>query len=95
MTERYIQHDPNIASGLEPVKKFMKAYPLPEGMKIPVFAVVAEGDMIVVASAKVLPNPGKPGQSYTTTHFEMWRFEGMKVDEHWDGLKIGPPPTAQ
>lgn len=90
MTERYIQHNPNIASGREAVKKLFRENRLPK-MTIPVFAVVAEGDMVVVASAMVLPRPGgKPGETYTTTHFDMWRFVGNQVDEHWDEAQLGP-----
>ena len=90
MTKRYIQHNPNIASGREAVKKLFRENRLPK-MTIPVFAVVAEGDMVVVASAMVLPRPGgKPGETYTTTHFDMWRFVGNQVDEHWDEARLGP-----
>jgi predicted SnoaL-like aldol condensation-catalyzing enzyme len=89
MTDRYIQHNPNIPSGRDAVKKLFRENPLP-GITIPVVAVVAEGDMVVVASAMVLPHPSKPGQTYTTTHFDMWRFVGTKVDEHWDEAQLGP-----
>ncbi len=89
MTERYIQHNPNIASGREAVKKLFRENRLPK-MTIPVFAVVAEGDMVVVASAMVLPRPDHPEQTYTTTHFDMWRFVGNRVDEHWDEAQLGP-----
>lgn len=89
MTERYIQHNPNIPSGRDAVKKLFRENPLPK-MTIPVFAVIAEADMVVVASAMVLPHPTKPGETYTTTHFDMWRFVGNKVDEHWDEAQLGP-----
>jgi len=90
MTKRYIQHNPNIASGREAVKKLFRESRLPK-MTIPVVAVVAEGDMVVVASAMVLPRPGgQLGETYTTTHFDMWRFVGNQVDEHWDEARFGP-----
>ena len=90
MTKRYIQHNPNIASGREAVKKLFRESRLPK-MTIPVVAVVAEGDMVVVASAMVLPRPGgQRGETYTTTHFDMWRFVGNQVDEHWDEARFGP-----
>jgi len=95
MTERYIQHDPNIGSGREAIKTYMRVHPLPQKGEIPVFAVVAEGDIIVVASADALPRPDKPGETYTTTHFEMWRFKGTKVDEHWDEITMSSPPDAR
>ena len=89
MTKRYIQHNPNIPSGREAVKKLFRENPLPK-MTIPVVAVIAEGDMVVVASAMTLPNPSRSGSTYTTTHFDMWRFVGNKVDEHWDEAQLGP-----
>jgi len=90
MTKRYIQHNPNIASGREAVKKLFRESRLPK-MTIPVVAVVAEGDMVVVASAMVLPRPGgQLRETYTTTHFDMWRFVGNQVDEHWDEARFGP-----
>jgi len=39
-----------------------------------------------------LDNPRKPGEKYTTTWFDMWRFKDGKADEHWDYGTIAPPP---
>jgi predicted SnoaL-like aldol condensation-catalyzing enzyme len=30
-------------------------------------------------------------QSYTTTHFDMWRIKDGKADEHWDAATLGLP----
>ena len=57
-----------------------------------VVAVVAEGDYVIVSAVQLLPDPKKPGQMYTTTHFDMWRMKDGKADEHWDEAALGPPP---
>src|SRR5207237_4029728 len=55
LTERYIQHNPNAASGRDGVVKYftavrkVKPVPIPEKMKTKVVAVVAEDALVVVA----------------------------------------------
>ena len=83
LTERYIQHNPNAASGRDGVVKYftevrkVKAVPIPAKPKTKVVAVVAEGDLVVVAYVRELKDA-------TTTWFDMWRFKDGKADEHWD-----------
>ena len=92
LTQRYIQHNPMVASGLEPVMKFFsgmpeRQIPKPNEWRMKVVSVVAEGDLVVVATARELPRPGGTG-TYTTTWFDMWRIKGGKADEHWDGATL-------
>lgn len=96
LTERYIQHNPNVASGLAPVMKFfgnMKPSPIPDrkNWRTQVVAVVAEDDLVVVAFRRELPDPREKGKTYTTTWFDMWRIMDGKADEHWDYGTIAPP----
>jgi predicted SnoaL-like aldol condensation-catalyzing enzyme len=96
LTERYIQHNPNVASGLAPVMKFfgnMKPSPIPDrkSWRTQVVAVVAEDDLVVVAFRRELPDPREKGKTYTTTWFDMWRIRDGKADEHWDYGTIAPP----
>lgn len=101
LTERYIQHNPNIPSGREGLRKMfatMKAKPIQEKMTTQVVSVVAEGDFVVVSSVLELADPKIPGRKYTTTHFDMWRIKDGKADEHWDEAALGPmgpPPSAR
>ena len=91
ITERYIQHNPQAASGRDSVVKFftevlkVKPSPIPEKMKTPVVAVVAEGDIVVVFRVRELKDSKDPTKTYTTTWFDAWRFKDGKADEHWDG----------
>ena len=101
LTQRYLQHNPNIPSGHDGLKKMlemMKPKPIAEKLAAHVVAVVAEGDYVVVSTVQKLRDPKNPGQSYTTTHFDMWRMKDGKADEHWDeaalGPPMGPPPSA-
>ncbi|PYP75299.1 MAG: hypothetical protein DMD25_13325 [Gemmatimonadetes bacterium] len=90
LTERYIQHNPNAASGRAGVVKYftevrkVKPIPIPEKMKTKVVSVVAEGDLVVVAYVRELKDAKDSSKSYTTTWFDMWRFVDGKADEHWD-----------
>src|SRR5205823_10015550 len=62
LTKEYIQHNPNVASGLDPVMKFFSgrgsARPIPDrnSWRTKVVAVTAEADRVVVAIARELPD---------------------------------------
>jgi len=105
LTERYIQHNPGFSSGRQIVMTaFSKAAPRPipadpKDWSTKIVAVTTQGkDIVCVASVSTRPDPRNPGQTYTTTHFDMWRFVDGKADEHWDegqinagGARGGPP----
>jgi predicted SnoaL-like aldol condensation-catalyzing enzyme len=96
LTERYIQHNPAIPSGRDAV---MKAFgsrpqsPIParDAWRTKIVSVVAEGDLVAVGIVRELDDPRKPGATYTTTWFDMWRIQDGKADEHWDYGTIAPP----
>ena len=96
LTDRYIQHNPNAASGLKGVVEFFlrmrKAAPgpVPPKLTVPVVSVVAQGDLVIVTSARTLPDPKESGKTYTTTWFDMWRIKDGKADEHWDPATKNP-----
>jgi predicted SnoaL-like aldol condensation-catalyzing enzyme len=90
ITERYIQHNPQAASGRAGVVKFFtevlkrKPSPIPEKLGTPIVSVVAEGDYVIVTQPRTMKDPKDPTKTYTTTWFDMWRFVDGKADEHWD-----------
>jgi predicted SnoaL-like aldol condensation-catalyzing enzyme len=94
LTARYIQHNPNAASGLAGVVHFFvdvlhaRPTPIPDRIKTPVVSVVAEGDLVIVTYARNYTNPD-PAKSYSTTWFDMWRIKDGKADEHWDPATKG------
>ena len=95
LTAAYIQHKPHVASGLDGVVKYFtaarKPSPIPDKMKTKIVSVVAEGDLVIVATPREFTNPKDPSKKYTTTWFDMWRFKDGKADEHWDGATIAAP----
>ena len=102
LTERYIQHNPGFSSGREVVMKAFGARgagrPIPTDPKdwnTKIVAVTTQGnDVVCVASVSTRPDPRNPGQTYTTTHFDMWRFVDGKADEHWDEGQISAAPAG-
>lgn len=91
MSDRYIQHNPNLNSGREGTAMMVKPQPIPEKLQGKIVAVTAENDLVVVATAIRVADPTIPGKSYTTTQFDMWRIKDGKADEHWDSALLGPP----
>jgi predicted SnoaL-like aldol condensation-catalyzing enzyme len=99
LTKEYIQHNPNVASGLDPVLKFFgsrASTPIPDrrSWKTKVVSVTAERDLVVVAFARENRDPRDPNKTYTTTWFDMWRIKDGKADEHWDPATIAAPSAA-
>jgi predicted SnoaL-like aldol condensation-catalyzing enzyme len=87
LTERYIQHNPLVASGRAGVVKFFGSRPRAttcDKLNAPVVAVLADGDLVTVVT--VADRKDSNGHPYTTTWFDMWRIVDGKADEHWDPM---------
>ncbi len=88
LTERYLQHNPNVPSGRNSVVTFftqvakVTPQPIPQKIEGPIVAVTAEGDLVTVLM--VAERKDKAGKAYTTTWFDTWRIKDGKADEHWD-----------
>jgi predicted SnoaL-like aldol condensation-catalyzing enzyme len=86
ITDRYIQHNPNAASGLAGVVAYFTATRQPTEncgeLTTPVVAVTAEDDLVTVMIAREYQDAN--GNPYTSTWFDTWRFVDGKADEHWD-----------
>ena len=97
LTQKYIQHNPNAASGLDGVvfffTKVMKVQRQDkcDRLTTPVVAVMADDDYVTVMLPRSYPDPRKPGATYSTTWFDTWRFVDGKADEHWDPATIAAP----
>lgn len=93
-TPDYIQHNPNVASGRDAMVEYMKATrpvrPIEPRINFPVVAIIAEGDLVTVATANYLPHPEAPDHKYTAMHFDMFRIEDGKIAEHWDNVMQDP-----
>lgn len=90
LSERYLQHNPNVPSGRASVVGFFTRVlkvdpkPVPEKMATPVVFVNAEGDLVTVATVRTEKDPKDPAKTYTTTWYDTWRIVDGKADEHWD-----------
>jgi predicted SnoaL-like aldol condensation-catalyzing enzyme len=90
LTERYLQHNPNVPSGRDTVVSFftevlkVEKKPIPERLSTPVAFVTAEGDLVTVAIVREEKDPKDPSKTYTTTWYDTWRIVDGKADEHWD-----------
>ncbi len=96
LSQRYLQHNPNVTSGLAPVMAYFgnnparpkTAIPDKDHWKTQVVSVTAEGDLVTVAISREYTDPNTPGKKYTSTWFDMWRIQDGKADEHWDAATI-------
>jgi predicted SnoaL-like aldol condensation-catalyzing enzyme len=87
LTPEYIQHNPNVTSGRDAVVKFFGSRPKTptcDKLQTRIVAVLADGDLVLVATPREYKDPKDPSKSYTTTWFDMWRIENGKAGEHWD-----------
>jgi predicted SnoaL-like aldol condensation-catalyzing enzyme len=87
-TKEYIQHNPNVASGRDALATFIKGSrpvrPIAPTMTFPLISLIAEGDMVMVATVTWEADADKPGEKYATTHFDLYRLENGLIAEHWD-----------
>jgi predicted SnoaL-like aldol condensation-catalyzing enzyme len=88
MRADYIQHNPNADTGIAGFKAYFSKLPGgPQPVKdtLPgLVAIQAEGNFVTLSFVRELPDPVNKGQKYTTTWFDMFRFEDGKIAEHWD-----------
>ncbi len=93
-TEDYIQHNPNVPSGRAAMVEFMSrtrpVRPIAPDITFPVVALMAEGDLVMLATVTYGKDPEDPSKTYATTHFDMFRIEDGKIAEHWDNLPKDP-----
>jgi predicted SnoaL-like aldol condensation-catalyzing enzyme len=93
-TESYIQHNPNVATGRDAMVEYMKktrpVRAIEPTITFPVIAIMAEGDLVMVASVSYLPDPENPGKKWAGTHFDLFRIENGKIAEHWDSVAKDP-----
>lgn len=88
IAEDYVQHNPNIPDGREPILAFAA---MQEGKQAKEFmqlagpaTYVSEGNLVVMIQPIRRPDPVRPGETYVLYWFDMWRVEDGRVVEHWD-----------
>ena len=90
----YIQHNPMVPTGREPFMNFFsqgeRLDEVPETIQDELITVLAEDDLVVFAFAREFDDPRAPGETYTTTWFDMFRIDDGVILEHWDPATLPP-----
>ncbi|WP_434989559.1 nuclear transport factor 2 family protein [Xanthomonas melonis] len=99
MHRDYIQHNPTIPNGRDAFISFLRGFrpnptPIKSRVDGPLVAITADGDLVTLVWVMTLPNPNKPGETYTTTWFDMFRVVEGRIKEHWDPATINPVPAG-
>lgn len=88
VAEGYIQHNPNVPTGraafIAFFSKSVTPQPIEPRIKTPLVAILADGELVLLAFVREATDPKDPAKKYTTTWFDMFRLEGGKIAEHWD-----------
>ena len=81
----YIQHNPNVETGLQGFLDFFAKLggprPIPETVS-GLVSITAEGNLVTMSFVNELQDAS--GHKYTTTWFDMFRVEEGQIAEHWD-----------
>jgi predicted SnoaL-like aldol condensation-catalyzing enzyme len=93
----YLQHNPNVATGLQGFISYFSKIAKPREVRPtiqkPLISVVAEGDFVVLGWVKSNPiDPSDATHTYTTTSFDMFRVKSGHIVEHWDTATLQVPP---
>ncbi len=90
-TKDYIQHNPNVASGRDAMIAYMKSTrpvkPIDPKINFPVISIMAEGDLVMIATVSNNDDKENPGKKWLGTHFDLFRIENGKIAEHWDSVE--------
>ena len=62
-------------------------------INFPAISIMAEGDLVTLATVSYDDDPMKPGEKYAGTYFDLFRIENGKIAEHWDS--VAKDPKAQ
>ncbi|MPT49218.1 MAG: hypothetical protein E2598_12510 [Sphingobium sp.] len=88
----YIQHNPNVISGVEALETFIRnsrpERPIAPTIELPLIAIVAERDMVQFTFVR--SEQDENGQTYYTSWFDLFRIENGKIVEHWDPALKSP-----
>ena len=92
--EDYIQHNPNVETGMSGLVDFLKSR-LGDNGPPPILdalaglvAVHADGNFVTLSWVL---DCNLDGKAYTTTKFDMLRIVDSKVAEHWDSSRLRVP----
>jgi len=91
-SNRFVQHDPNIADGLPGLRAFVREVLNSPTTNITIYRTVVDGDIVMLHSKY----ESWPGFSGPVIAFDLFRFKGGKIVEHWGGQtpETAPNPSG-
>jgi predicted SnoaL-like aldol condensation-catalyzing enzyme len=92
LAEGYRQHSPVLPTGRDAFRQIFSVVPrqdIPELVSPSLVAIIAEGDLVVMALREGLTDA--TGQPYTSTHFNLFRVADGQLTEHWHSVQAPPP----
>jgi predicted SnoaL-like aldol condensation-catalyzing enzyme len=91
-SNRFVQHDPNIADGLPGLRAFVTEVLNSPTANITIYRTVVDGDIVMLHSKY----ESWPGFSGPVIAFDLFRFKGGKIVEHWGGQtpETAPSPSG-
>jgi len=87
--EKYIQHNPQIADGLDGLSTALNYFE-ENGLVLQyekIHKVLGEGNFVLTVSE------GKFGKGDHVAYYDLWRLENGKIVEHWDIIQNIPPKS--
>ncbi|MEO8308451.1 MAG: nuclear transport factor 2 family protein [Pseudomonadota bacterium] len=96
LAEGYIQHSPVLPTGRSAFKQIFSTVArrdIPELVEPPLVASIAENNLVVMSLLERVP--ARDGvRAYTTTHFNLFRVENGRLEEHWHSVRTAPGPDV-
>jgi len=87
--ESFIQHDPNLADGQAGMKSFAAEVASSPTADITIYRTLVDGDFVLLHSKY----EGLGRYAGPVIAFDLFRFKGGKIVEHWGGQESETPPN--
>jgi predicted SnoaL-like aldol condensation-catalyzing enzyme len=88
--ESFIQHDPNLADGRTGMKSFVAEVANSPAADITIYRTLVDGDLVLLHSRY----QGVSRYGENAIAFDLFRFSGGKIAEHWGGQEPEEPSNA-
>ena len=88
--ESFIQHDPNLADGRAGMKSFAAEVASSPAADITIYRTLVDGDLVLLHSKY----QGVGRYARTAIAFDLFRFSGGKIAEHWGGQEPEELPNS-
>lgn len=91
-SDQFVQHDPNIPDGFSGLRAFVAELANSPTTHVTIYRTVVDGDIVMLHSKY----EGWPGFSGPVIAFDLFRFKGGKIVEHWGGQapEANPNPSG-